>query len=117
VKPVPKGRARDELSRLGDGSGGFQRPDANMDLSEMLRTDITGMDATVTGASTVALSSKGHCNRIMHANGLMTHAAAAPSLLLDQATVIATPVLAGCRLHCIIIPNVGIPSVGIPARI
>jgi len=49
VKPIPKGRGRDQLS-LGDGSGGFQRPNANMDLSEMLRTDITGMDATVTGA-------------------------------------------------------------------
>lgn len=48
VKPAPKSRGREQLS-LGDGSGGFQRPNANMDLSEMLRTDITGMDATVTG--------------------------------------------------------------------
>jgi len=48
VKPPPKTRRREQLS-LGDGSGGFQRPNANMDLSEMLRTDITGMDATVTG--------------------------------------------------------------------
>ncbi len=48
VKPPAKGRGKEQLS-LGDVLGDFKRPNANMDLSEMLRTDIKGMDATVTG--------------------------------------------------------------------
>ena len=50
TKPPSQGRRREQMS-LGDGSDGFQKPNPNMDLSEMLRTDITGMDATVAGPS------------------------------------------------------------------
>lgn len=46
VKPAPSKRSLDSISLSGEESG---RPNANMDLSEMLRTDITGLDATVTG--------------------------------------------------------------------